>query len=351
MWHNKQEKYQKYSQLGGRFNSEFGLASLPCLETIKSFVKDQSEMYGQSVTMDFHNKADGQERRIATYVLENFRQTSDFEVGITHSHKTFTEMVRLTRLQTWIYLTQLAQSEAMTYAYKDWRRQWGEPKLRQCGGALVWQLNDCWPCSSWAIVDYYHRPKPAYYAIKRTLNPIAVGVRREHHDWSNSHARPAPFQYWLWVSNSGSTSVKAQVELRFISIETGRETEPTITRDVELMGSGTTEIMKGQLETTRQHPVVLAARVWVQGQCVSRDADWPQPFKYMRFPERGLSVSVRDSHLILSTERPVKGLSIEEKDGVQLSDNGIDIMPGDPQLIKMEGFSGGIDQIKWRLLE
>lgn len=50
------------------------------MQTIKAFVKDEAEMYGQSLTMDFHNKADGQERRIATYVLENFRQTSSFEV-------------------------------------------------------------------------------------------------------------------------------------------------------------------------------------------------------------------------------------------------------------------------------
>ncbi|KAK6383096.1 hypothetical protein LTS17_003766 [Exophiala oligosperma] len=98
VWHNKQEKYQKYCELGGRFNSEFGLASLPCLETIKSFVTDQSEMHGQSVTMDFHNKADGQERRIATYVLENFRQTSDFEVRVNLLEALVAEEVKLIRI-------------------------------------------------------------------------------------------------------------------------------------------------------------------------------------------------------------------------------------------------------------
>lgn len=31
--------------------------------------------------MDFHNKADGHERRIATYLVENFRTKTDLEVS------------------------------------------------------------------------------------------------------------------------------------------------------------------------------------------------------------------------------------------------------------------------------
>ena len=79
------------------------------------------------------------------------------------------------------------------FAYRGWRRQWQD---RKCGGALVWQLNDCWPVTSWAIVDYFLRKKPAYYAMYRVLAPIAVGVRRAHHDWSVCHARPAKKLAW-----------------------------------------------------------------------------------------------------------------------------------------------------------
>lgn len=75
------------------------------------------------------------------------------------------------------------------YAYRGWRRQWGQK--RHCGGALVWQINDCWPGTSWAIVDYFLRKKAAYYVLSRVLAPVAIGVQREHHDWSVAHARPA----------------------------------------------------------------------------------------------------------------------------------------------------------------
>ena len=62
------------------------------------------------------------------------------------------------------------------FAYRGWRQQWGDE--RKCGGALVWQLNDCWPVTSWAICDYYLRKKPAYYVMARVLAPLAIGVRR-----------------------------------------------------------------------------------------------------------------------------------------------------------------------------
>jgi beta-mannosidase len=34
-------------------------------------------------------------------------------------------------------------------------------------GAIVWQLNDCWPVTSWAAVDSDGRRKPLWYAMRR----------------------------------------------------------------------------------------------------------------------------------------------------------------------------------------
>lgn len=40
VWHHPQEKYQIFDTLGGRFNSEFGIAAFPHLSTVKKFVTD-----------------------------------------------------------------------------------------------------------------------------------------------------------------------------------------------------------------------------------------------------------------------------------------------------------------------
>jgi hypothetical protein len=83
VWHGTQEKYQVYGKLGGRFNSEFGMEAFPHLETIKYFVTDTAELYPQSRMLDFHNKADGHERRIGTYLVENFRTKTGLKVWST----------------------------------------------------------------------------------------------------------------------------------------------------------------------------------------------------------------------------------------------------------------------------
>lgn len=87
VWHGTQEKYQRYDQIGGRFNSEFGLAAFPVLATTESFVTKPGDLYPQSRVLDFHNKADGHERRIATYIAENFRIAPDLAVRQHHPWK------------------------------------------------------------------------------------------------------------------------------------------------------------------------------------------------------------------------------------------------------------------------
>ncbi|KIV79563.1 hypothetical protein PV11_07115 [Exophiala sideris] len=330
VWHGTQEKYQLFDSLGGRFNSEFGMEAFPHIATIKSFVEKEEDLYPQSHVIDFHNKADGHERRIATYLVENVRTA--------------------TNLEAYIHLTQLIQCEALMFGYRGWRKQWGDD--RHCGGALVWQLNDCWPTTSWSIVDYYLRRKPAYYAMARVLAPVAVGVRRAHHDWSVTHARQPRTQDWeLWVVSSRLTEITADVEVKFVSVRTGREIKEKIVRKgISLTPNGTNDVLKGQIDNVEEEPYVLAARIWVNGQLVGRDTDWPQPLKYLQFPERNVKVEVFGDEMHVTADRPVKCLVFEEREGCHLTDSAIDVVPNDKQIIRVRGLKPGAPPLDWTYL-
>lgn len=331
VWHGTQGKYQIFDTLGGRFNSEFGMEAFPHIDTIRYFVTDPSQLYQQSQMIDFHNKADGHERRIATYLVENFRTRTDLEAHI--------------------HLTQLSQAEALTFGYRGWRKQWGQKRL--CGGALVWQLNDCWPVTSWSIIDYFLRKKPAYYALRRVLAPVAIAVKRAHHDWSVTHARPAKTSdYECWVVSSKTHTFISTVELRFISIATGKEIkDPLVRENVRIVANGTTDVFKGVIDNEKEEPHVLAARIWVKGEIVSRDVDWPQPLKYLGFAERGVKVSSKGNMIAVTAERPTKGLVFEERGGVLINDSALDVIPGDPQIVSVKGLEDGDDPLKWRYYE
>lgn len=330
VWHGTQEKYQIFDTLGGRFNSEFGMEAFPHIETIKYFCTDESQLYPQSHMIDFHNKADGHERRIATYLVENFRTQTD--------------------LEAFIHLTQLSQSEALMFGYRGWRKRWGQERF--CGGALVWQLNDCWPVTSWAICDYFQRKKPAYYAMARTLAPIAVGVQRAHADWSVVHARPAKSLDWeLWVASSRLEELTATVELRFVSVKTGKEIKAAMVKtDIKITANGTTDVLKGTIDNLSEEPHVLAARVIIDGKTVARDTDWPQPLKYLSFEDRGLEVKTEGDKIIVTAQKPVKGLVFEERTGVLVNDSGIDVVPGDEQVITVKGLQEGDRPLGWTFL-
>jgi beta-mannosidase len=74
-----------------------------------------------------------------------------------------------TSFADWHWATQLNQARAVTYAIDHYRRWW--PRT---AGAIVWQLNDCWPVTSWAAIDFEERPKPLWYALRRAFAPRNV---------------------------------------------------------------------------------------------------------------------------------------------------------------------------------
>lgn len=55
------------------------MEAFPHMSTIEYFVENEADKYPQSHVLDFHNKADGHERRIATYLVENLRTATDLE--------------------------------------------------------------------------------------------------------------------------------------------------------------------------------------------------------------------------------------------------------------------------------
>jgi beta-mannosidase len=78
------------------------------------------------------------------------------------------------RFADWHWATQLNQARAVTYAIDHYRRWW--PRT---AGAIVWQLNDCWPVTSWAAIDSEERPKPLWYALRRAFAPRNVVFANE----------------------------------------------------------------------------------------------------------------------------------------------------------------------------
>ena len=49
-------------------------------------------------------------------------------------------------------------------------------------GMIYWMLDDIWPACGWAIVDYYVRPKAAWYALRRTCARVIASIGKGEED-------------------------------------------------------------------------------------------------------------------------------------------------------------------------
>jgi beta-mannosidase len=339
VWHGSQEKYQNFDKLIGRFVSEFGMEAFPNIKTIESFLplgKDDPDRFPQSSTIDFHNKADGHERRIALYLVENFRYSPD-------------------PIEQFIYSTQLMQAECLASAYRLWKRQWKGPRKEYCGGALVWQINDCWPVTSWAIVDYYLRPKHAYFTVKREMAPISLGVtRKEHLVPENKHTRAfvkKTTQIEIWGSNLTLTDITGDVIVKAFDVITGKETySKTVKADLLLPENRSTEVIAMDVpvkerDAGEEDRTVVAAYLFEHGKQIARYVNWPEPLKYVHLQKpKHLTAEVsRDGKFVdISSEVPVKGVALEsEDDEVKFGDNLVDIVPGEVVSIAVTGANKG----------
>jgi beta-mannosidase len=299
IWHGAMAPYQQYHKFEGRFVSEFGMQSYPSLQAMES-VTPESERFPQSRTVVHHNKAalpdgtpDGH-RRMAVYIADNLRDP------IT--------------LSGYVYSTQFIQAEAMKYAYSGFRRRWSVPGKRAVGGALVWQLNDCWPVTSWAIIDSLGVLKPAYYTIKRELEPTTLGL------WHTKHGCE------IWATNREKDSRSGTLELRAYNFE-GQEIADE-KRQVTINPNGTTEFETWNIKDA----MVIFARLLDKTAVTARATLWSEPFKHYDIPNPELTTEpLSKTQLKLSVRRPAKGVWLN----ALCNDNFLDLMPGDDVVITL----------------
>lgn len=344
VWHGTQQPWRNWDILAGRFVSEFGMQGYPDIRTIDHWLDgDVSQRYPQSRVCANHNKADGFERRLELYLVENFKHAFDIE--------------------SYIYYTQIMQAECLAAAYRLWRRNWKGKGREYTAGALVWQINDCWPTTSWAIADYFLRPKPAFYTIARELRPFTVGMtRKEITTYANDlSAASLTIDTLLEIWGTNSTLVEKTLTLQVTSFDLDSDWTESWSKEVVLAPNSATELFKGDLpgqpqrKSQSQVPkaIIVSARLLdEQGQVLGRYSNWPEPFKFIKFPpveQLGLEVIVQsDDTVRMTTKKPVKGIILQvEGEYVRWGDQAIDLVPGDPQIIAAPELGGRKVQVRY----
>lgn len=144
------EPFEMYQNKTGRFMSEYGFQGMPPLNTFRKFC-DEKDLSLQSPAVKNHQKHPKGFETIQTYLERDYQQPKDFE--------------------SYIYVSQVLQAQGIKMAIEEHRRN--KP---YCMGTLYWQLNDCWPVTSWSSIDYYGNKKALYYTVKKAYSKYSVSA-------------------------------------------------------------------------------------------------------------------------------------------------------------------------------
>ncbi len=143
--------YEHYRDSVPRFASEFGWQAPPTWATLTQSVHDQP-MTPTSPGVWHHQKATIGNDKLLRGLAGHLPSPQSMD--------------------NWHFATQLNQARAIRFAVEHMR---SHRPLNM--GTIVWQLNDCWPVTSWSAIDGYGRLKPLWYAMRAAYAPHLLTIQ------------------------------------------------------------------------------------------------------------------------------------------------------------------------------
>ena len=213
-----------------RFNSEFGAQALPQRESIESFMRPDEAWSPGAVSRPQGPSPGLMLARHGAQLEKLFARAAAFGPP--------------TSLDAAIATTQAFQADTVGRYIRHYRRN-----LRFTGGVVLWNFTSTWPSVCWALIDFYRRPKHAYYECKRCFEPFSVGI--EPTDESQ-------VSYIAHASLDRPGSARGKLRLELLEIESG-SVITAVETNVELEQPGAVDALKLDLPpglVRRRHALV-----------------------------------------------------------------------------------------------
>ncbi len=125
------------------FVTEFGFQGPANKDTFEKYIPEESRNINSRI-FEHHNKQIEGPERVIKFISNHLPLETNWD--------------------DYLYLTQLNQGFALKTCLEHWATN------GRTNGSLIWQLNDSWPVTSWAIVDYELKPKMAYHFVKNIFS-------------------------------------------------------------------------------------------------------------------------------------------------------------------------------------
>ncbi|NLF29375.1 MAG: glycoside hydrolase family 2 protein, partial [Planctomycetes bacterium] len=308
VWHRR-EPFEWYRTCEHRFNSEFGFQAFPEPRTVRGYTLPEDRNVTAPI-MEHHQRSRSGNSLILHYMLDWFRLPGRFD--------------------DLLWLSQIQQGMAITYAVEHWRRS-----MPRGMGTLYWQINDTWPVASWSSVDYHGRWKALHHMARRFFAPVLLSAVED----------PAAGTVEIHLTSDRLEPGRGQVAWTLTTVAGRRLDEGAFAADIPAGGNRCVHTLQLADRLGEHGPAGLL--VWLKltdgaGDVVSRNlAVFARP-KQMNLPDPGIAADVREDapgafRVRLTAEAPALWAWLELADAdARLSDNFFHLAPDEPREILIE---------------
>lgn len=302
------EPFDIYEKKVGRFMSEYGFQGMPSYFTLKQ--------YGDSLNLNSsyikaHQKHPAGFQTINTYMEREYKVPKDFF--------------------KYVYISQLLQRDGMQTAIEAHRRN--KP---YCMGTMFWQLNDCWPVTSWSAIDYDYKAKALYYSIKKTFSNFLISV---------DSTIKGNYQFYVVSDSADECRATLEINLKNTNGQLIFSRQKNI-----LIKENSSEVFEILFDEIRKpfknNEIYVSCDLILNGRSIAHKNYFfvkPKDLKLLE-PELKIELSEDGTSLSVSSKKFIKDLYLySDNPSLKFEENFFDIEPGQSQTIKL---SSGIKFLK-----
>ncbi|MHC4553449.1 MAG: beta-mannosidase, partial [Planctomycetota bacterium] len=298
-----------------RFIAEFGLQSIPEIETLSSFCKPQ-ELRIASAQLEKHCYQPGGFGRMARYITEEYTPPKDLAAAVWQS--------------------QVVQGRSLKH-YVEHLRAMNHINA----GCLIWTLSDFSPAVSFSILDYQRSPKAIYYYARRFFAPILIAFIND----KQSHTvkavivndSPSPITGTLNCSmNDFNGHVVDSIQIP-VRVSPYAKSSPL------------------SLPKTFSHPAVpartfLTASLQSDDTCLAENTHLFGADKHLQLPASDVELEIEHSNnktwiVTLLSKTLVRDLQLCPPEPAAISDNFITLLPNIPKTVTVQ-YNGQVPSVR-----
>jgi len=299
VWHGK-DPIEDFGKKIGRFNAEYGFQSFPEFNTLRSF-STEADWNIASDVMKQHQKSYVGNDMILKHAKRLYGDPKDFN--------------------TFVYYSQLTQAMAVSMAIAGHRID-----APRCGGTLYWQVNDCWPVSSWSSIDYYNNWKALQYRAREDYRDLAILEKYE--DLENR-------SYYIVCDSSEQQNIKYTWKLFRLNGKLAKEGKGEMQVNDVTHGKIDIEIPKKKRKK-KQKSYVLQIEAELGNEKYTRSFDHLTPNYLKEVEERKVCLELQEvnpeektAKLVVTSASFIADLWLTcDKFHVRYSDNFFSMLPG-----------------------